>query len=101
MNDTYGLFFVLAAVFAGAGAIKAFIAMRAGQPYRFGWWEGLLFRNKMLTRNATQLKALLSTAVVVGCVLYVADIRSPGLELAMGGLIIMVISDLSGRKDAT
>jgi hypothetical protein len=101
VDDYYVFFFVLGAVFAGAGAVKGVRAIRAGEPYRFSGWEGALFSGKMLTRNATQLKTGLSIAVVVGCALYVAGIRSPGLELAMGGLIIMTISDLAGRKAAT
>lgn len=101
MSDTYTLLFAAAAVFASFGAVKAIRALRAGEPYRFGGWEGLLFRGKVLTRNATQLKALLSVVVVIGCALALLGIRPPGIELATGGLCIMIISDLAGRKDAS
>gem|GEM_PF-4119135 len=100
VSDTYTLLFAAAAVFASFGAVKAIRALRAGQPYRFGGWEGLLFSGKVLTRNATQLKALLSIAVVIGCALAVLGVRPPGIEIAMGALCIMIISDLAGRKDA-
>jgi len=101
VSDSYAVFFVIAAVFAAAGAIKGIRAMSAGEPYRFSWWEGLMFRGKMLTRNSTQMKTGLSIVVVIGCLLCVAGIRTPGIELGMGGLCIMIISDIAGRKDAT
>jgi len=92
------MFKVMAFVFVvwgAAVAIKAINALRSGEAYVFGMWDGGMIRvGKRLTKLGMQIKVVVGALMSLGCIALLTGIV-PMLSAAYAIIFVSVLSIVS------
>ncbi len=93
------MFQVMAVVFTVWGAaiaVKAVNALRTGEPYVFGMWDGGMLRaGKRLNKMGMQIKVVVGIAMAAACFGLVSGL----LPIQTGAYVVMFIGVLSLVSD--
>jgi hypothetical protein len=93
------MFQVLAVVFTvwgGAVAIKAISALRSGEPYVFGMWDGGMLRaGKRLNRMGMQIKVVVGVLMAGACFGLVSGL----IPMHTGAYVVMFVGVLGLVSD--
>lgn len=94
--EMFQVFAVVFSVWGAAVAIKAIGALRSGEPYTFGMWDGGMLRaGKRLNKLGMQIKVVVGAAMCLGLVAILAGLvpMETGCYVVMFAGIVSVVSD--------
>lgn len=94
--EMFQVFAVVFAVWGAAVAIKAINALRSGEPYVFGMWDGGMLRaGKRLDRLGMQIKVVIGAAMCLGLIAVLAGM----VPLRTGSFGLMFVAMVSIVSD--
>ena len=94
--EAYSIFLVAFSVWGIAVAIKAVNALRTGQPYVFGMWDGgALCAGKRLSKLGKQVKVVVGLMMAGGCIAGFTDAapRTSASYFVAFAALLSIVSD--------
>jgi len=89
------------ALFYAAGIYTMINAMRAGIPYVYPSWQGLIYRGRELPQGPTKWRIVASVLALAGCIIWVSGYGSHNLWfglLAAGAGLGLTVDFVNWRK---